>query len=192
VPSGKPIETCGAYVKKRGKPCGLPKGHGTNHPGSGHCKWHFGNTETGKENAAKEAGLSLLKYTDPVSLDPTSALLQELHRTAGMVAYLDQQAAKWEVDTDKEIPDHQRQWMRVHMVERKHLVEVSKTAIAAGIAERQVQLAEQQGAILAMAIEGILDGLSLSADQIALVPVLVPQILRQVAHRVDQPLEITG
>jgi hypothetical protein len=191
VPSGKPEETCGAFVKKRNGPCGLPRGWGTAHPGSGHCKWHFGNTSSGVKTAAKEAGLRILKYTNPIEIDPTTALLQELHRTAGMVQYLDSKIQRWKLDTDEEIPDGQQQWLRVHREERRHMVNVAKLSLDAGIAEREVQLAEQQGMLLASAIEQILDRLNLTPAQTNLIPEVVPAVLRAVSIRTD-PREITN
>jgi hypothetical protein len=55
-----------------------------------------------------------------------------------------------------------------------------KLALDAGIAERQVRLAEQQGALVADAIDRILAALGLSEEQRALVPVVVPRELRAV------------
>lgn len=185
MPSGKPEETCGAFVRKRNGPCGLPRGWGTNHPGSGHCKWHFGNTSSGVKTAAKEAGLRILKYTNPIEIDPTAALLQELYRTAGMVQYLDTKIQRWELDTDVEIPDSQQQWLRVHREERRHMVQVAKLALDAGIAEREIQLAEQQGMILASAIEQILERLELTPTQTSMIPEIVPAVLRAVSVRTD-------
>ncbi len=50
-----------------------------------------------------------------------------------------------------------------------------------GVAERQVRLAEQHGALLAGAIHRILDRLELSREQRALVATVVPEELRAVA-----------
>lgn len=188
MPSGKAENICGAK-KANGGECRMSAGHGTSHPGSGRCKWHFGNTANGKRAAAKEAGLRLLKYTDPVEIDPTTALLQELYRTAGHVRYLDQQIGEWDLDTDKEIPDKQRQWMSVHMAERKHMSQVAKLALDAGVAEREIRLAEQQGMVLASAIERILDSLELTPAQTAMIPTVVPSVLRALTIRTPEVIE---
>lgn len=191
MPSGKSIEVCGAKkATAPGQTCHLSKGWGTPHPGMGRCKWHGGNTQTGRMAAAKEGGMRILKYTDPIELDPTTALLQELYRTAGHVQYLDQQIGEYELKTDEEIPDHQRQWMTVHMVERQHMAKVAKLALDAGIAEREIQLAEQQGMILASAIEAILEALELTPSQSALIPSVVPRVLRNIS--VSHPVVIEG
>lgn len=64
--------------------------------------------------------------------------------------------------------------------ERDRCARFAKLALDAGIAERQVRLAEQQGALVASAIDRILDALGLSAEQRALVPQVVPRELRAV------------
>jgi hypothetical protein len=65
--------------------------------------------------------------------------------------------------------------------ERDRCARFAKLALDAGIAERQVRLAEAQGALVASAVQRILDALGLSAEQRALVPVVVPRELRAVA-----------
>jgi hypothetical protein len=56
----------------------------------------------------------------------------------------------------------------------------AKTAHDMGVAEQQVKLAEQQALLLAQAIERVLDGLELTGEQRALVPVVVPRELRAI------------
>lgn len=65
--------------------------------------------------------------------------------------------------------------------ERDRCVRYAKTAHDMGIAEQQVRLAEQQGELLADAIERILAGLELSAQQRARVPQVVPAVLRAIS-----------
>lgn len=65
--------------------------------------------------------------------------------------------------------------------ERDRCARFAKLALDAGIAERQVRLAEQQGALVADAIGRILDALGLTAEQQALVGVVVPRELRAIA-----------
>lgn len=65
--------------------------------------------------------------------------------------------------------------------ERDRVVRYAKTAHDMGIAEQQVKLAEQQGVMLADAINRILTALDLSAEQQARVPVIVPAVLREIA-----------
>lgn len=69
------------------------------------------------------------------------------------------------------------------------LVKASSAALAAGVAERQVRLAESQGLMVAQAVRGILGGMlaglraqgltpELEAAWVKLVPVIVPEQLR--------------
>jgi hypothetical protein len=192
MPTGVSKNQCGAKKATGSGVCTLNKGYGTVHPGSGRCKWHGGNTATGRTAAAKEAGQNLVKYVDPIGIEPTEALLQELARTAGHVAYLDQQIAGWKLNTAEEIPPHQEQWMRVHMVERAHMTKVAKTALDAGVAERQIRLAEQQGMVLASAIEDILNRLALTPAQSALIPIVVPEVLRGMTLAIEGEVVADG
>jgi hypothetical protein len=65
--------------------------------------------------------------------------------------------------------------------ERDKVVKYAKTASDMGIAERRIQLAQSQGALIAGAISRILDALELSPSQRALVPTVVPGVLLDVA-----------
>lgn len=64
--------------------------------------------------------------------------------------------------------------------ERDRCVRYAKAAHDMGIADREIRLAEEQGALLAGAVQRILDGLHLSAEQWARVPEVVPAVLREV------------
>lgn len=71
-------------------------------------------------------------------------------------------------------------WLKLYQQERTHLVRVCAEAIKAGVEERRVRLAEQQGQLVAQAIRAILDDLNLTAKQRELVPEVVPRHLRAV------------
>jgi hypothetical protein len=139
-------------------------------------------------------------YGLPREVGPAEALLEEVHRTAGHVAWLQQKVREieegdlvWgiveEVDkgageftgTDTTSAAKPNVWLELYHRERKHLTDVCKAALAAGIAERQVRLAEQQGALLVGVIQRILDDLALTAEQRELVPTVVPRHLRSVS-----------
>ena len=59
-------------------------------------------------------------------------------------------------------------WLKLYQSERHHLVEVCKTAIACGIAERQVRIHEEQGNVIAGIITGVLAdlGIELASDAV--------------------------
>ncbi len=65
--------------------------------------------------------------------------------------------------------------------ERDRCATFAAKAVAAGLAERQVRLAEQQGKLITTVIAGILGDLGLSQEQRALVRDIVPRHLRAVA-----------
>lgn len=206
-------QTCGARGRT-GKPCGLPAGWGTPHVGSGRCRKHGGSTPNHLVKAGRErAERAVATFGLPVEIDPRDALLQEVHRTAGHVAWLAELVAdlqhggsgyrreEWVTPGEGEDVEYSEVyvplsglkqlstdgkyekpsvWVELYQRERRHLREVCRDAIAAGIAERQVRLAEQQGTILAAVIRGILGDLGLTPEQLGLVPEVVPRHLRSV------------
>jgi hypothetical protein len=131
---------------------------------------------------------------------PDVALLEEVHRSAGHVAWLGEKVAELEAEdlvwgkteevekqatefggtdtTFKAVPNI---WLTLYQQERKHLASVCKDALAAGIAERQVKLAEQQGVLLAAVISRVLNRLGLNDEQRALIATVVPEELRAAA-----------
>ncbi|MEU8334817.1 hypothetical protein [Micromonospora tulbaghiae] len=198
---GKP--KCGG--KRRGEGagqlCTRPAGWGTDHAGTGRCKLHGGSTRShvtaGQKALAEKA---VATFGLPREIDPRDALLEEVYRTAGAVDWLHQQVQAlqanevvWgvteEVTKDAgEFPgvDTTRAaevniWVHLWQRERAHLVKVAKEAISAGIEERKVRLAEQQGAMLAGVIKAILGDLDLTPEQQAKVGTVVPRHLRAVA-----------
>jgi hypothetical protein len=72
-------------------------------------------------------------------------------------------------------------WLQLYQAERKHLVQVCTAALNAGVEERRVRLAEQQGATLAGVIRAVLADLQLTAEQQSRVAEVVPRHLRAVA-----------
>jgi hypothetical protein len=139
-------------------------------------------------------------YSLPREVAPDVALLEEVHRSAGAVAFLAEKVAEldtgdlvWGVTEEAEKrateftgTDTVRRaapntWLLLYQQERKHLADVCRTAIAAGIAERQVRLAEAQGRMVADVIRRILDGLDLSPVQQARAPEVARRELRALA-----------
>lgn len=146
-----------------------------------------------------EAAKAVATFGLPREVDPRDALLEEVYRTAGAVDWLHQQVQAltadqvvWgkteEVDrqggefpgVDTKHAAEVNVWVQLWRAERAHLVKVSKEAIGAGLEERKVRLAEQQGAMLASVIKAILGDLDLSPEQQAKVATVVPMRLRAV------------
>src|SRR4051812_22397185 len=82
---------CGAK-RRNGEPCRLFAGQGTNHKGVGRCRLHGGATRNHTKHAAKvEAERRLMRFGEPLEVDPVEAMLTMLRLAAGHVAYLRQQ-----------------------------------------------------------------------------------------------------
>ncbi len=184
-------QRCGAKARSTGNPCKRAPV-----PGGKRCRLHGGASPQAK--AAAEARLQLEEaaravgaFGLPREIDPRDALLEEVYRTAGAVDWLwtkvrelEPSAVVWglterwdEGEKHKAVPNV---WYDLWAKERRHLTEVCRVALQAGVEERKVRLAEQQGALLAGVIQAILGDLNLTAEQAAMVPTVVPRHLRLV------------
>lgn len=184
---------CGAK-RADGSRCGQVAGWGTDHTGYGPCKWHMGSTPMGRKAAATEMADELMWfYGKPIDTNPIEALLDEVNRTAGHIDWIGRRIAQFNVPLEEEVdgqggikikrptgvPPEVEGWLKMYQSERNQLIRASKAALDAGVNERLVQLAEHQGAKLADAVEEILSRLGLTPNQWALVPDVVPNVLRQ-------------
>jgi hypothetical protein len=132
-------------------------------------------------------------------IDPKDALLEEVYRTAGAIDWLHSQILELEArdviwgktdEVSKTATEYEgvdtthaasiNVWVELWQKERKHLVDVSKAALGAGIEERRVKLAEQQGALLAGVVKRILGDLKLTPEQSAAAPQIVSYHFRSV------------
>lgn len=166
------------------------------------CKSHGGRSKRAKAAAERaigeaEARRAVATYGLPVEVAPIDALLQELHRTAGHVAWLGVLIADLEHEEstrpavlgapatgdeaereategpstsgrsglkqytrDKGLTwEKPSVWVELYQTERKHLASVAAACIKANVDERRVELAEQQGQLLAKVISGIVGDL---------------------------------
>lgn len=192
---------CTGKSKRSGGPCGAQACVGLEK-----CPTHCGLSKAKREAiaaeflASQEARKAVATYGLPLDVSPTEALLDEVRYTAGHVAWLREKVREiedanltWGVTeqaekTATEFPGvdtiysaKPNVWLELYYRERKHLVDVTKAAISAGIEERRVRLAEQQGALVAQVIRSILSDLNLTADQEAQVSEIVPRHLRALA-----------
>ena len=162
--------------------CCQTAGWGTNHPGVGRCRMHGGNLPSHSQAAEKElARKAVATFGLPVEIDPHQALMEELWRTNGHVIWLGQVIADLEdKDKLKQFTDAGVQpsvWVSMYEAERAHLVKVSESAVKCGVAERQIQLAEDQGRLMAMVLQAFIRDpeLQLTPQQL----VHAPKILRK-------------
>jgi hypothetical protein len=195
-------QACAAHKKgtrdeaERGKACRqIPVQGGTV------CRYHGGRAKQvramGQQKVAEQRARKLVaSYGLPMEVGPEDAILAEVHRTAGHVAWLAEQVQALETGelvwgvtrikeggedrgrTEEAVPNV---WLKLYREERAHLVRVCAEAIKAGIEERRVRLAEQQGSLVADVIRAILGDLNLTAEQQAKVSEIVPRRLRAVA-----------
>lgn len=145
-----------------------------------------------------------------IDIDPMDALLACVRIAAGEVAYstyrvgqLRSDEAVGNVVSVKERPlnlgkegEHASErveevttdapnlhiWIRVRDNCLDRLAKFSKMALDAGVAERQVQMAEGMGDTLALHLRKVMDGLNLTAEQEARAPMLVRAMLEEMEH----------
>lgn len=170
---GKPHARCSAHTRA-GNPCGQ-------RPMTGQrvCKMHGGKSPQAMSAAERrllerQAVLAVETFGLPREVDPHTALLEELHRTAGAVQWLGAVVA----DLDQDVAPSST-WVEVWQDERDRLVKVAKACVDVGIEERRVRLAEQAGAQLAAVVRAVLDRLQLSDEQRVLALAVVPEEFRR-------------
>lgn len=192
---------CAAMSRQSGKPCKREPAVGLDK-----CSVHCGLSRAERERIAAELTArrqmtkAVATYGLARDVSPTEALLEEVRYTAGHVAWLREQVQALETgdlvwgmteQAEKQATEFQGTdttygakpsvWIELYYRERKHLVDVTKAAIVAGIEERRVRLAEAQGALVASVIRGILADLALTSEQQQRVPEVVPRRLRALA-----------
>lgn len=190
--------------------CHRPAGWGTNHPGTGGCKLHAGNAPGSVAAAQREiAERAVQTLGAPVTINPADALLQELQRTAGHVAWLgriiaglEREDLVWGMAEEIIEPDITSKdgeaiisqvtgkmradysvWYKMYAQERKHLAVVCKMALEAGVNERIVSMYEsmyeQVGDTFVTMLENVLDSLGLTEVQRRAVPAAVVNELQK-------------
>jgi len=135
-------------VKKR---CARAAGWGTDHPGFGLCKGDLGRTPAAKRNAVREEYRATMagraRFGEVLDIDPFMGLLNEIGRTAGFMAHVQDRIADTagpdgdpvitQVTSAGEIPS--ALW-KILMEERRHFAAVCKMAHDAGIGKVTVDL----------------------------------------------------
>ncbi|KAB2347324.1 hypothetical protein [Actinomadura rudentiformis] len=148
-----------------------------------------------------------MTYGLPREVDPGQALLEEVHRTAGHVAWLGMRVAELEeselvwgvveetdkppsygddgelrgggLETKRKAVPHA--YVTLYGQERDRLARVAKAAIDAGVSERVVAVYEQVATAYVQVLERVLDRLELSEAQRRQVPEVVQGELRAIA-----------
>ena len=168
------------------------------------CASHGGKSPQARTAAARrlaeeKAAKAMRLFTEPVDIDPARALVELVQWTAGEVAYWREQvralaaddadALTWGVTRVKEGGDDRGVTMeaapniayRMLTDAQDRLAKYAAAALKAGVEERRVRLAEDQGALVAQVIRAVLEDLHLTAEQSERVPEIVPRHLRLIA-----------
>lgn len=158
---------CGA--EREGKePCKLPAGHGTDHKGTGRCKFHGGSSPSGAKAAAKElaelARMELLAVSEIEEIDPADALMWSLH---GAVALTKASQSRLRAAASMSPPDMDtiRTARETYEADLERQQKFAQSCIRLGIAERHVRMIERSGEQLLTLIRGVLDDLGIPMDQ---------------------------
>lgn len=188
---------------KRAKKGGLC--HGLRILGLDRCRMHAGQSGA-LARTRGEASLRRATYGLPREVDPGQALLEEVHRTAGHVAWLamrvrdlEESELVWGVVEEVDRPAGEKSlggvetkskavphaYVTLYQQERDRLARVAKAAIDAGVSERVVAVYEQVATAYVQMWDRVLDRLDLSAAQRARVPEVVQGELRAIAGGVS-------
>lgn len=159
-----------------------------------------------RRHTEQQAEKVMRRFGEPINTTPTEALLETVRWTAGYVAWLRDKVAAVESDEaliwgvtketegdmsvgygpkatlergeSKVSEAKPNAWLALLGEWHDRLVKICSAAISAGIEERRVRIAEQQGALVADVIKAILADLGLTGEQQAKVAEVVPKHLR--------------
>jgi hypothetical protein len=197
-PTGDEPGKCNAWGRQAQRPCRKPAGWGTDHVGEGRCRLHGGKTKTHVKNAQKaiaKAGADT--YGLPIDVDPAQALLDEVHRTAGHVAWLGAIVAAmrkgdlgWGVtkvkrggeDFGTTYESKLNVYLSLYQDERKHLTRVCETAIKAGVEQKRLTLETHRAELMVKMLEMVFGKLELTPEQSEKLEELVPEALKSLAE----------
>lgn len=169
------------------------------------CRYHGGASPQARKKAAErvtteKAAAAARLFALPKDINPADALIDLVKWTAGEVDYwraevqriAAQEPAKLTAGItriEKGTRDRADVDMRTietvpHIAYRmltdaqERLAKFATAALRAGVDERRVKLAEDQGRVLVDVVKAILDRLDLTEDQQGLIPTVVPETIR--------------
>lgn len=115
------------------------------------------------------------RYGDEMGINPFVALLAEVRRAAGHVAWLGAKVAQ--APSDDALLDEYAPWVRLYKAERAALVKASETAIKLGLAERVVRVEERRAELVARVLLATLTELGMPPEVMARAPMVLRQQL---------------
>jgi hypothetical protein len=139
-----------------------------------------------RKKKAQLARVAKIYGEDSNATDPAEILLQEIRRTAGHIEWLRAQIEFSDPEafvrslwltrrqsgyinpTELDMTQFSQAgalWIDLYLQERRHLAAICRTALAAGIEERRVRLAERQAENLGRAVRGMLYDLGLDPEE---------------------------
>ncbi|MFN2344771.1 MAG: hypothetical protein ABR616_03535 [Dermatophilaceae bacterium] len=115
------------------------------------------------------------RYGAERQINPFTALLEEVRRSAGHVAWL---ALKVQTaPSDDALLESHSGWLKLYQKEREHLTKVCNDAVRLGLEERVVRVEERKAEVLVRAMVATLDALGLPQEMRERVPGLLRQNL---------------
>lgn len=179
--AGRP--SCTAHAKTNGgAPCGQPRMDGQRV-----CRKHGGKTSQARRMATRRIALEQVKHEldalgGSLDVDPAEALVAMVRKAAWNVAYLETlleptedgrpRVSQWTEGGEK--PSVQ---VSLYNEERDRLARYSKLALDAGVSERLVRLAEDQGRVVIGLLEAAFAELELTGEQRGRVPAVMARVL---------------
>lgn len=155
---------CGAK-KRNGESCRAYAGQGTNHPGTGRCKFHGGATPNHDKRAVTlETKRRMVTLGQPVEdVTAITALLAELYASTGHVEWLRQEIAGM-TQEDLLGTVEGAAVVRLYDTERDRKTKIAKMCTEAGVDEAKVRVAEAQVTLLGQALANAADVAGLSPE----------------------------
>jgi hypothetical protein len=108
-------------------------------------------------------------------INPFVALLAEVRRAAGHVAWLGAKVAQ--APSDESLLDEWAPWLRLYHKERAALLKASETAVRLGLAERVVKVEERRAELVARVLLSTLEALDLPPEIRAQAPLVLREQL---------------
>lgn len=132
------------------------------------CRIHGGGSPQVRAAVARkrqheQAERSVAEFALSRDVEPHQALLEALHRWAGMVSYLGSVIGEFESASDlKQLSQGSEQferpavWVEMYNHALREMAKVAKACVDAGIDERRIRLAEEHGRALDSVLRGVL------------------------------------
>lgn len=169
---------CNAWNPGRQKRCAHEAGWGTDHPGTGMCKWHLGDLPAHRDKARRETAVDQLEPMGIPDVDAYDALVLVIRLQAQNVVRLAQRVV---VASDEDLVKKglASRWYQLLQQAQRDLTSTATAAARAGVEERQVQVAEGQAELLANVMRGFMKAMGIAETPETLA--VVRQLMLQAA-----------